>query len=82
MVEGRTYNAAATASSGWPNHILSFDNSSTDNNNGFGVASDSSGTRAEFKISSTDAAQVFQTRPTGGVTKASLEYGLMRLQIP
>jgi hypothetical protein len=72
VAEGRTYNAAAATSSGWANHIFRFDDSTANNNNGFGAASSSSGTRAEFKISSTDATQVFRTRPTGGVTKASL----------
>jgi hypothetical protein len=72
VAEGRTYNAAAATSSGWANHIFRFDDSTANNNNAMGVASNASGTRAEFRINSTDAPQVFRTRPTGGVTKASL----------
>jgi hypothetical protein len=72
VAEARTYNAAAVDSVGYPNHILSFDDSTANNNNVFGVVSASSGTRGLFKISSTEATPVFRTRPTGGVTKVSL----------
>jgi hypothetical protein len=72
VAEGKTYNAAAVTSGGWANQIFRFDDTTADNNNGFGIAAATDGTRGEFRISSTDATQVFRARPTGGLTKASL----------